>query len=523
MSGEGAVVVNYVSAIRAAAEKNLDASASIFDGGERSWRETLDRAARIAGGLLALGLEPGDRVAILSANSAEYMVLYLAVPWAGGVLAPLNYRWSVAENAFALDDCSPRVLFLSDDFAAANVDMLAERADRLTVVALGKGRPEWTPLDALLASAPAEQVPRDGNDILTIYYTGGTTGRSKGVMISHAGLVGNCQAMRDEGLCPDGTRMLIVAPLFHLAAGAALSMTMLAGGTAVIAAAFDPVGTLDLIAEERVIDALLVPTMIQLLIDAPGFAAGKLTSLQRILYGASQMPEAVIDRIIAAAPHVDFYQAYGMTETSCTATLLRPEHHRGEHRAAGRHRGAGLPLGTTEIAISNDEGAHMPTGAVGEIIVRGPGVMLGYWNQPAMTAAAVRDGWMHTGDGGRIDDSGVLYVVDRIKDMIVSGGENIYSAEVESAIGLHPAVAQVAVIGVPDARWGERVHAVIVLRSGDMVGDDMIVAHCRTLIAGYKVPRSIEFRDALPLSAAGKVLKADLRAPHWQGRTRNVA
>lgn len=516
-------MTSYVSAIRAAAAARLDECAASFDGQDLSWREMFDRAAKIAGGLIALGLDPGDRVAILSANSADYMALYLAVPWAGGVLAPLNYRWSVAENAFALDDCTPRVVFVSDEFADANRAMLAARADRLTIVALGEGRPGWTALAVLLASEPAEPVPRDGGDVLTIYYTGGTTGRSKGVMISHAGLLWNCGAMRALGLCPDGARMLIVAPLFHLAAGAALSMAMLAGGTAVIGAAFDPAGTLDLIVAGRVSDALLVPTMIQLLIDAPGFDAAKLSGLDRIMYGASPMPEATMDRTIAAAPHVDFYQAYGMTETSCTATILPPAYHLGVHREAGRHRGAGLALTNAEVAIVGPSGERLPTGEVGEIAVRGPGVMLGYWNQPELTAATVRGGWMYTGDGGRLDETGVLYVVDRIKDMIVSGGENVYSAEVESAISLHPAVAQVAVIGVPDQRWGERVHAVIVRRPGDQAGPDDIVAHCRPLIAGYKIPRSVEFRDVLPLSAAGKVLKADLRAPFWAGHARNVA
>ncbi len=516
-------VTDYVGAIRAAAQQRLDAPAAIFDGRETSWGGLLDRAARIAGGLAALGVVAADRVAILSANSMDFQALYLAVPWAGGVLAPLNFRWSPAENSFALADCTPRVLFVSDDFAEANAVMLAEWSDRVVIVALGEGRPGWVPLATLLASAPAPATPRTGDDLLAIYYTGGTTGRPKGVMISHAGLIGNCRAMRALGICPDGARMLIVAPLFHMAAGAALTMTMLAGGAAVIAATFDPARTLDLIADAGATDALLVPTMIQLLVDHPGFTAAKLSALNTIMYGASPMPEAVIDRMIAAAPHVDFYQAYGMTEVSCTATILPPDFHRGAHREAGRHRGAGLALATAEVAIVGPDGAHLPAGEVGEIAVRGAGVMLGYWNQPEQTAAVVRDGWMYTGDGGRIDEAGVLYVVDRLKDMIVSGGENIYSAEVESAISLHPGVAQVAVIGVPDTHWGERVHAVIVRRPGDESSADAIVAHCQTLIARYKCPRSLEFRTALPLSAAGKVLKVELRAPYWQGRTRNVA
>jgi long-chain acyl-CoA synthetase len=243
----------------------------------------------------------------------------------------------------------------------------------------------------------------------------------------------------------------------------------------------------------------------------------------RIMYGASPMPEATLDRAMAAAPHVDFLQCYGMTELSPTAVMLTPEFHRGEHRSAGRHRGAGRPIGAVEIRIADPQGNAVPQGDVGEVLVRGPGVMLGYWNQPEQTASAVVDGWMHTGDGGRIDDHGVLYVVDRIKDMIVSGAENVYSAEVESALSQHPDVMQCAVIGVPDPRWGERVHAVIVARAGAEVSVEAIAEHCRRLIAGYKCPRSIELRTALPLSAAGKILKAELRAPYWEGQGRNVA
>jgi long-chain acyl-CoA synthetase len=515
----------YVSAVMAAVAERHDAPATIFEARTRSWGETLDRAARIAGGLRAMGVEPGDRVAVLSANSDDYLSLYLAIPWAGGVLAPLNNRWTPVENAFAIDDCEPRVLFVSDDLAKANAAVLAERAGRLKLVMLGeadKGAGAIS-IEDLLTHAPAEDAGRGGDDLLAIFYTGGTTGRSKGVMLSHAGFVRNCQTMRDAGLFPAGCRGLVVAPLFHLAAAAAMTMAMLAGGTAVIARGFDPVGTLDLIAREKVTDALLVPTMIQMLLDAPGFDPARLSSVRTVMYGASPMPEATLDRIMAAAPHLDYYQAYGMTEVSCTATLLPPAYHKGEHRAAGRHRGAGLPIATTEMMIANDDGQPVTAGEIGEILVRGPCVMLGYWNQPDLTAETLRGGWMHTGDGGRIDEHGLLYVADRLKDMIVSGGENIYSAEVEGALSLHPDVAQVAVIAVPDERWGERVHAVIVARPGAAVSEEALVAHCRERIAGYKCPRSIEFRPALPLSAAGKIVKAELRAKYWEGRSRNVA
>jgi long-chain acyl-CoA synthetase len=516
--------LGYVRAAVSAAASRGDQQASTFEGLAVSWSELLDQAARIAGGLRALGVSEGERVAILSANSDLYMALYLAVPWAGGVLTPLNARWSAAENAYAIDDSKPAVILVSPGHIDAIAGILAGRADGPTLVALDAvERDGWLDLSQLMSHGAVEDAGRGGDDLLAIFYTGGTTGKSKGVMLSHAGFTGNCMAMRDLGICPDGCRMLVVAPLFHLAAAAALTMAMLAGGTAVIAPVFNPDSTLDLIADEGVTDALLVPTMIQMLLDGRSFDAGKLARVNTVMYGASPMPEATIDRIMAAAPHLNFFQAYGMTEVSCTATVLGPEYHRGGHRAAGRHRGAGRPIATAEVVIADEAGLPLPAGQVGEILVRGKGVMLGYWNQPDLTAEALRDGWMHTGDGGRFDDQGVLYVVDRIKDMIVSGGENVYSAEVESAISLHPDVAQCAVIGVPDERWGERVHAVIVQRPGSDVTDQAVIDHCRALIAGYKCPRSVEFKPALPLSAAGKVLKAELREPFWKGRSRNVA
>jgi long-chain acyl-CoA synthetase len=516
--------LGYVSALRAAVEPRRSAPATLFEGRTTSWGEMLDRAARIAGGIQELGAGPGDRVAVLSANSDDYLALYLAIPWAGAVLAPLNWRWSQAENAFAMDDCTPRLLFATPDLIAANAAMLADRAENTTVISLGATMDGGNTIDDLLLHAPIEDAGRCGDDLLAIFYTGGTTGRPKGVMLSHAGFTANCQAMRDLGLFPDGCRALIVAPLFHLAAVAALTMATLAGGTAVIARAFDPAATLDLIAEAAVTDAVLVPTMIQMLLEVPGFDVAKLASIKTILYGASPMPIATLERIMAAAPDIDFLQAYGMTEVSCTATILGPDFHKGAHRDAGRHRAAGRAIPLAEVIVAGEDGSPLPPGEVGEILVRGPGVMLGYWNQPELTAETLRGGWMHTGDGGRMDDLGLVYIVDRLKDMIVSGGENVYSAEVEGAVSLHPAVAQCAVIGVPDPRWGERVHAVIVPRADGKASAEDIIAHCRTLIAGYKCPRSVEFRTApLPLSAAGKILKQDLRAAHWQGHDRNVA
>lgn len=514
--------LGYVSSITAAAPRDGSRTAAICDGRVMTWSTLLDSAARIAGALRALGIAHGDRVAVLSLNSEKYLTLFLAIAWSGGVIVPLNSRWSAAENAFALDDSTPKVAFVGGAVDAA-VTSLFEARD-ITVIDLDcAGRATWTPWSTLLAHDPVDDAGRRGNDLFGILYTGGTTGRSKGVMLSHAGFAGNCATMRAIGLMPDADRrMLVVAPLFHLAAIAMATVAMQAGAAVVIAPAFDPSATLDLMSREKVTDALLVPTMIQMMLNAPDFDARKLANVRSILYGASAIAEATLDGIMTAAPHVDFFQAYGMTEVSCTATILGPDLHRGEHRAAGRHRGAGRPMPGVMIRVVDGNACDVPEGEVGEVLVRGPGVMLGYWGQPELTAAAVRDGWMHTGDGGRFDDAGVLYIVDRMKDMIVSGGENVYSAEVEGAISLHPEVAQCAVIGVPDARWGERVHAVIVPRNNALTAE-AVITHCRALIAAYKCPRSIEFRAALPLSPVGKILKTELRAPYWSGHTRNVA
>jgi acyl-CoA synthetase (AMP-forming)/AMP-acid ligase II len=262
---------------------------------------------------------------------------------------------------------------------------------------------------------------------------------------------------------------------------------------------------------------LLVPTMIQMLVDHPEVARRDLSCLQAVAYGASPIPQSVLERAMKTFPGASFTQAYGMTELSPVATLLSPADHE-----AGLLRSAGRAAPHSEIRVVDADGAPVPAGTVGEIVVRGAHVMQGYWNQPDATAAALRGGWMHTGDGGYLDEQGYLYVVDRLKDMIVSGGENVYSAEVENAVARHPAVAACAVIGVPDPAWAERVHAVVVLQPGQTLTADELREHVKTLIAGYKAPRSMEIAAALPLSGAGKVLKRELRKKYWDGTGRQV-
>jgi acyl-CoA synthetase (AMP-forming)/AMP-acid ligase II len=277
------------------------------------------------------------------------------------------------------------------------------------------------------------------------------------------------------------------------------------------------------IAGEKVGVALLVPTMIQMMVDHPGIGGADLGALRRIVYGASPISESLLDRAMTRLPNVEFLQAYGLTEMSPLISILGPEQHRADGRAAGRLRSAGLPAWFVDVRIVTADGRDAPRGSVGEVVARGPGVMQGYWGKPQESQAALRDGWLHTGDGGYLDQDGYLFIVDRVKDMIVSGGENVYSAEVENAIAQHPAVAACAVIGIPDARWGEAVHAVIVCQPGhESPTAESLRQHCRELIAGYKCPRSMEIRKDLPLSGAGKVLKTILREPYWKDLGRRV-
>jgi acyl-CoA synthetase (AMP-forming)/AMP-acid ligase II len=343
-------------------------------------------------------------------------------------------------------------------------------------------------------------------------------------MLSHANLASNGLAAVAAGMSAPSARSLLVAPMFHIAAGILMNASMLVGATFVLAPAFSPQATLEAVAEHRVTHLLLVPTMIQLTTDFVDAHRYDLSSVRSLSYGGSVIGEAVLKRAMARFPNAGFCQVYGMTELSPIATVLTEDDHRraSGDPGSGLLRSAGRAALTCEIRVVDQDGAELPHGSVGEVVVRGPGVMLGYWNKPDATSAALRDGWMHTGDAGRLDANGYLYIVDRVKDMIVSGGENVYSAEVENAIARHPAVAACAVIGIPDEKWGEAVHAVVVLKQDAAASSEELVRHCHSLIAGYKCPRSVEFRESLPMTGAGKIQKTELRKPYWQGRSRAV-
>ena len=365
---------------------------------------------------------------------------------------------------------------------------------------------------------PVEDARCGGDQLAGVFYTGGTTGRAKGVMLSHDNLLTSALgALATDPVPPDHV-LLHAAPIFHAAAFSGWVRSGVVGGTRVLIPVFDPVAVLTAVQEHGVTDLLLVPTMIQLVVDHPRVDEFDLTSVRKVMYGASPMSDALLGRTMKALPNARFLQVYGMTELAPVATVLRPD----DHEDPRHRRSVGRAAPHAEVRVVGPDDVELPRGEVGEIVVRGGHVMLGYWDRPEETAEALRGGWMHTGDAGRMDDEGYLYLIDRLKDMIISGGENVYSVEVENVLAQHPAVATCAVIGVPDETWGERVHAVVVPAAGAAVTLEELRAFCADRIAGYKVPRSMDVVDALPVSAAGKVLKRALREPYWAGQERAV-
>ncbi len=496
-----------------------------FGDRRQTFRELGDRVARLAGALRELGMQPGDRVAMLSMNSDRYLEYQMAVPWGGGVINPCNVRWSAAEITYALNDSGSTILLVDDVLCAIAEQVRPQVRSLQAVVHCGDGPTPagMSGYEALVTSArPAADVVRRDDDLAALMYTGGTTGFPKGVMLSHRNLCSSALALGADGLAPPGSTYLHVAPMFHAADMGLAAPHWIAGNCHSILAAFHPESLLDTIERDRVTHVVLVPTMIQMLLDHPTLARPRdLQSLQVIVHGASPISEALLERATAAFPGVAMVHVYGMTELAPLATV-NPTH-TGHGRRLAKGTSAGRAGACVELCIVDADGTEVPRGTVGEIVVRGPNVMQGYWGKPAETAAALRGGWMHTGDGACMDDDGYIRIVDRLKDMIISGGENVYSVEVENALARHPGVAACAVIGIPSETWGEAVHAVVVRKPGHDVSAAALIDHCRAHIAGYKCPRSIEFTDALPLSGPGKVLKARLRERYWRDQARQVA
>ena len=488
---------------------------------ELTYRALRDRAALVAGALRGLDVERGDRVGVLASNSTEVVELILGAAWAGAVISPVNTRWSTGEIAYQLRDAGIRVLFVD----AARTGVVAELGSRfpdLRVVVMpslhrdaGPAVADAHEYAALLASASAVPDLRSPDDDLAVLmYTGGTSGVPKGVMLSHRQLLSSALgALASSGLSNRPAVVLHAGPLFHMSAFGGLLQHLAICSTHVLPGDA-PVDRLPEIIERHRVTALsLVPTTIAWLLDEAEQRGRDISSLRQLSYGGAPMPEALQARLLDRLPKCRLRQGYGMTELAPVATVLRDEDLRDPAHPT-RRLSVGRAALHVELRIVDAGGNDAPTGETGEVLVRGDNVMMGYWNKPEATEQALRGGWMHTGDLGYLDDAGYLFLVDRLKDMIISGGENVYSAEVERALSQHPSVRQCAVIGVPDTTWGQRVHAIVVLEADSEVSVEELRTFTSGLIAGYKTPKTVEFVSDLPVSSVGKVLKRVLRESH---------
>jgi acyl-CoA synthetase (AMP-forming)/AMP-acid ligase II len=480
------------------------------------------RSNQVAQALLALGAQPGERVCVLARNCDRFFELFFGAAKARACLTPINFRLAQPEIAYILRDAGARLLFVGDDQFDVAERVAAESETPVRLIALTGEREGWERFDDWSGGLPAIDPALDegdDDDVLQLY-TSGTTGHPKGVVLSNR----NYRRFLETSSAVDGfdyqsdETLMIVMPLFHVA-GVNVSCAGLAHGCrTIIVRDFVPARALEIMQDEAVAHTFIAPAMILMLLQSPGIAETDFSTLRTIAYGASPISEEVLSRAKAAFG-CGFVQYYGMTETTGGGTYLSP----GDHDRGDKLRSCGRPWPDTEAAILGPDGAPVSQGEVGEIAIRGDCVMKGYWNRPEATAAAIRDGWMMTGDAGYQDADGYFHVHDRMKDMIITGGENVYPAEVENALFGAPGVADVAVIGVPSERWGEEVKAIVVAEPGETGDPAAIIAWARERIAGFKAPKSVDFVAALPRNASGKVLRRELRDRYWSGRDRRVS
>lgn len=492
--------------LRRARQLHADREAVVCGDVRRTYGELIGRVRRVAG-LLDELTDPGDRVALWALNSDRYLELFLGIPSAARVIVPHNTRWAEPELAYATTDAGARILICDRD--PGGLSSLVERVIRI----------DTGEYDELLEAADEHEPSVAPDTLAGLFYTGGTTGTSKGVMLTHANLMANAVHTQLAQPILADDRYLTMAPMFHAAGVYSALVLPWVGACNVILPAFDPATALDTIDAESVTCAIAVPTMLAAMCETQAAVPRDVSSLRWLSHGASPVALEVLRRAFDLFG-CELIHLYGATELSPLATVFR---HEEQHLDEERGKSCGQAPPGIDIAVVDDAGHRVETGIVGEVGVRGPNVMAGYWNKPDETDAALTGGLYRTGDVGYLDELGFLYLVDRAKDMIVTGGENVYCTEVEDALYTHPAVLEATVFGVPDQRWGEAVHAVVVLREDGAATDGELIAHCRVALASYKVPKSIGFQtDPLPKSGPGKVLKRVLRAPYWEDHDRAI-
>jgi long-chain acyl-CoA synthetase len=502
-----------------------DAVALAFEGRETTYRQLDRRSSQAAGALIAEGVGKGDRIAYLGKNSDHYFELLFGAAKIGAVMAPIGWRLAPAEVAYIASDAQAKMLFVGPEVIDCALQIGADLPG-VAIVAMERGEHGWPTYEAWRDvqdnADPLAEIAE--TDVAVQLYTSGTTGRPKGAMLTHLNILGGRRRALEARMAwnewgPDDVS-LVAMPVGHIGGTGWGIVGLVNGAKGVVAREFDPFRVLDYIEQDRISKMFMVPAALQIVVRQPKARQVDYSRLKYILYGASPIPLDLLRECMEVFG-CGFCQQYGMTETCGTIVYLPPE----DHDPAGnaRMRAAGLPMPGVEIKVVDEAGASVPTGAVGEVAIRSVSNMAGYWRLPEATAATVGpDGWLRTGDAGYLDADGYLFIHDRVKDMIISGAENIYPAEVESAVYGHPAVAEVAVIGVPDEKWGEAVKAIVALKAGASPDAEDIIAFARTRIAGFKAPKSIDFIAALPRNASGKILRRELREPYWVGRERRV-
>ncbi len=498
-----------------------DAVALDFQDRTTTFGELDERASRVAQGLIKFGQKPDARVGHMGKNNDRYFEVLLGAFKARAVIVGVNWRLAVPEIAYVLNDASCEVLFVGRDFYDTIAKVLPLCPKLKHVVAMDGGHATWPSYEEWRDAQPATDpmLPISPDDDVIQLYTSGTTGHPKGVQLTNANYLAIFECLGSVGLgyTPEDT-ILVAMPVFHVAGVNLGLMSIAQGSRGVILGDIDPTEILRLIEAKGITQAFIVPAVILFLLQHPRAAEVDFSRLKSIAYGASPISDDVLLRAQKTFG-CDFVQLYGLTETTGGGTHLPPEAH---DPAKGKLRSCGIPLPGCEIRIVDGDGKPLPTGEVGEIQIRGRHIMKGYWAKPEATAKSIQNAWFASGDAGFFDADGYLYIHDRVKDMIVSGGENIYPAEVENAIFGHPAVADVAVIGVPDEKWGEAVKAIVVKNPDMDVTPAEIIAYARERIAGYKLPKSVDFIGTLPRNPSGKILRRELREPYWEGRERRV-
>lgn len=520
------MAMSIVEGLKKSVAQTPEKLASICGSTRLTFREVDERVNRLSSGLARLGVGAGDRVAILALNCHQFYEFYYAVPQVGAVVVPINFRLPPHEVKYIIDHSGSRVVAV-DQALLPVIQTIRASLDWAEHFILMGGEPcdGYLSYEELLGGAAADFEAPDVSDdeLLGLFYTSGTTGEPKGVMLSHRNMLANIA--NSEGVynyLPTDI-YLHAAPMFHLADGAAVFTHTANGATQAFIPRFDPKQVLETIARERVSLIVLVPTMINFLLHQADIDSYDLSSLRHLTYGASPIAPDLLRRAMKVFD-CSFGQGYGLTEASPLLTVLTADDHltpgpAGERRLAS----CGKPVPGVDVRVVKEDGSDAKPSEVGEIIARGPNIMLGYWKRAEDTENVLRDGWLHTGDLATVDEEGYIYLVDRKKDMIVTGGENVFSTEVEAVLYAHPAVKEAAVIPIPDPDWGEAVHACVVLRDGKRATAEELMEFCGARLANYKVPHSIEFIDGeLPKGGTGKILKKQLRERYWKDQTRRI-